>query len=394
MKRRVLFGVIATMLILTSLAVIASCTSTPAGTTTLKLSDADYQSAPNGILEIRNSTNFDVGIFVGKVERGTFIGAIRARQARNFDITKISGLPPKGAFLFRATSMTSLNNKGLVGITEEDVLYTGLVAYDLTQPDRRISRDIFARIDETQETFIYVANVSKYMLQLRIDSSDGEVVAVLSPGQRNKKLWIKMQEDGLPYRFFPTYVYVNPNTGEMDAFTDEVNKTGPRFEPAPKGSDVQVITFNDPATQPGGKQYNIAFVRLQNDTNGLLSFETAQGMYKKNTRGTVNTRQGNTDVYEIAADTGDAGRTYTNMGVEHDAGHLVFAPPVTVRPGYEYTIVVTNMNGNYQYDYYDNQNCANESKIKLLEIKTSKISVVPKYEVHDSERSYRRTKYG
>jgi hypothetical protein len=347
--------------------VIAACVSTPAGTTTLKLSEADYQSAPNGILEIRNNTNFDVGIFVGKVERGTFIGAIRAGQVRNFDIAKLPGLPQKGAFLFRATSMTTLNSKGLVGVTEEDVLYTGLVAYDLTQPDRRISRDIFRRVDDAQETFIYVSNITKYVLQLRIDSPDGDVVAVLSPGQRNKKLWIRMQEDGLPYRFFPTYVYVNPNTGEMDAFTDEVNKTGPRFEPAPKGSDVQVITFDDPATHPGGKQYNIAFVKLQNDTNGLLSFETAQGMYKKNTRGTVNTRQGNTDVYEIASDNGDAGRTYSNMGVEHDAGHLVFAPPVKFMPGYEYTIIVTNMNGNYQYAVSD--------PVKKSEIEENRINL-------------------
>jgi hypothetical protein len=30
---------------------------------------------------------------------------------------------------------------------------------------------------------------------------------------------------------------------------------------------------------------------------------------------------------------------------------MVFAPPVTVKPGYEYTIVVTQMNGNYQHAF-------------------------------------------
>lgn len=325
--------------------------SQKSGTTVMKINEADFQSDKNGLLKINNYTSFDVAVFAGKIERGNFIGAIKAKGSRDFDISKLTNIPKKGAFLFRVTSYQTLNKKGKVGITEEDVVYTGLVAYDLSRPDRKIEKDIFAHVDDLQETFIYVSNVSKYVLELRLDSPDGEKVGVLSPGQRNKKLWIKPQPDGLPYRFFPTYVYVNPNTGEMDAFTDEVNKSGPRFEPRTTGSQIRVVEFDDPATKPGGKQYTVAFLRLQNDTNGLLSFETARNSYNKNTRGTVNTNPGDTDTYEIAADTGATGRTYTNMGVEHDSGHLVFAPPVTLRPGYEYTIVVTQMNGNYQHAY-------------------------------------------
>jgi hypothetical protein len=321
------------------------------GTTVMKINEADFQSDRNGLLKINNFTSFDVAVFAGKIERGNFIGAIKAKGSRDFDISKLSNIPQKGAFLFRVTSYQTLNKKGKVGITEEDVVYTGLVAYDLSRPDRKIERNIFAHVDEKQETFIYVSNVTKYVLELRLDSPDGEKVGVLSPGQRNKKLWIEQQPDGLPYRFFPTYIYVNPNTGEMDAFTDEVNKSGPRFEPRTSGSQVQVITFDDPATKPGGKQYNVAFISLQNDTNGLLSFETARGMYNKNIRGTVNTSPGDSDTYEIASDRGAGGRTYTNMGVEHDSGHFIFAPPVNLKPGYEYTIVVTQMNGIYQHAY-------------------------------------------
>jgi hypothetical protein len=320
------------------------------GTTVFKINEADFQSDRNGLLKINNYASFDVAVFAGKIERGNFIGAIKAKGSRDFDISKLTNIPQKGAFLFRVTSYQTLNKKGKVGITEEDVVYTGLVAYDLARPDRKIEKDIFAHIDDQQETFIYVSNVSKYVLELRIDSSDGEKVGVLSPGQRNKKLWIKKSPDGLPYRFFPTYIYVNPNTGEMDAFTDVENKSGPRFEPRTAGPQVVVKEFGDPATQPGGKQYNVAFISLQNDTNGLLSFETARNAYNKNTRGTVNTNPGDADTYEIAADPGPS-RTYTNMGVEHDSGHFVFAPPVTLKPGYEYTIVVTQMNGNYQHAY-------------------------------------------
>jgi len=326
------------------------CGSAPAGTT-LKISEADFQSDRNGILTINNFTAFDVAIFAGKVERGNFIGAIKAKSSRAFDISRIPNIPEKGAFLFRATSYQTLNSKGKVGITEEDVVYTGLVAYDLSRPDRKIDRTIFSNVDDQQDTFIYVSNVTKYVVELRVDSADGEKVGVLSPGQRNKKLWIKPHPDGLSYRFFPTYIYINPNTGEMDAFTDEVNKDGTLFQPRQAGAQIRVVEFDDPAAKPGGKQYNVAFIRLQNDTNGLLNFETARNAYIKNTRGTVATDPGDSDIYEIAADTGAAGRTYTNMGVEHDRGHFTFAPPITFKPGYEYTVVVTAMNGNYQYAY-------------------------------------------
>ena len=327
----------------------AGCKSTQEGTTTFRITEADFQSDRNGLLQINNYASFDVAVFAGRVERGNFMGAIRAGGTRDFDISKLPNRPEKGAFLFRVTSYQTLSRKGKVGITEEDVVYTGLVAYDLSQPDRKIDKNIFARVDDQQEYFIYVSNETKYLIELRVDSSDGEKVGLLSPGQRNKKLWVQRQPDGLPYRFFPTYIYIDPNTGEMDSFTDVVNLNGTRFEPRTAGPDVRVIPFLDPTTQPGGRQYNVAFVRLQNDTNGLLSFETARNSYKKNTRGTVNTNPGDTDVYELAADTGADGRTYTNLGVEHDSGHFVFAPPVTVRPGYEYNIVVTNMNGIFQH---------------------------------------------
>jgi hypothetical protein len=349
MMRKGLFGLTAVVL---AVMVLAGCGSAPqTGTAALKLGDADFQSDKNGILTISNYTGFDVAVFAGKVERGNFIGAIKARGARDFDLAKIQGLPRKGAFLFRAASYETVSKKGRVNITEEDIVYTGVVVYDLDRPDRKIEQNIFARVDDTQETFIYVSNLTKYILELRLDDSTGEKVGVLSPGQRNKKLWIKPNPDGLPYRFFPTYLYIDANSGEINAFSDEVNKNGLRFEPRGQGPDIRIIEFKGPEQNLGGtKQYNVAFIRLQNDTNGLLSFETAEAAYRKNTRGTVNTNPGDSDVYELAADTGPEGRTYTNLGVEADSGHVTFRPPLTFKPGYEYALVVTSMNGIIQHD--------------------------------------------
>jgi hypothetical protein len=334
---------------------LAGCASSPpAGTTVMKINKEDFVSDSNGILRINNFTNFDVAIFAGKVGRGNYMGAIHAKESRIFDITKVQSLSKKGAFLFRVVSYETLSRNGKANIEEKNVIYTGLVAYDLDRPDRIVERDIFARIDDKEQTFIYLANPTKYVVELRLDSPDGDKVAVLGPGERNKKVWIKEQEDRLPYRLFVTYVYVNPNTGELDAFTDIENKSGKRFEPrSDDGSSLQVITLPDPTSRPEGKQYNIAFVKLQNDTGSLLNLQPTEGMYLKNTRGSRSTREGDTDTYEIAADTGDAGKTYTNLGVEHDAGYFKFTPPQTVKPGYVYNVIVTAMSGNYQYVWQD-----------------------------------------
>jgi hypothetical protein len=335
---------------------IAGCVSAPPeGTTVMKINEADFASDQNGLLRINNFTNFDVAIFAGKVGRGNYLGAIHAKGSRLFDITTIQGsLARKGAFLFRAVSYETLSRNGKANIEEKNVVYTGLVAYDLDRPDRIVERDIFAMVDDKEQTFIYLANPTKYVVELRLDSPDGEKVAVLGPGERNKKIWIREQEDRLPYRLFVTYVYVNPNTGELDAFTDIENKNGKRFEPrGDDGSSLQVITLPDPTTKPEGKQYNIAFVKLQNDTNSLLNLQPTEGMYLKNIRGSRSTREGDTDTYEIAADTGDAGKTYTNLGVEHDGGYFKFAPPHTVQPGHIYNVIVTSMSGSYEHIWQD-----------------------------------------
>jgi hypothetical protein len=330
------------------LLVVMGCTSTPPGTTKVPVPEASFESDSNGKLRITNMTSSELLIFVGQVERGNLLGAIGTganghARSRLFDLKKIAGLPPTGSFLFRATTFEKLN-KTLAGITEEDVIYTGLISYDLNDP-QSIERDIFAGIDPTQSTFIHVTNRSPYVLQLRLDSSDGETVATLAPGQRLKKIWIKPKDTGLPYEFFPTYVYADPKTGEINAFSDVENVNGKRFEPEPNGPDIREITFTGPGS--GGPQYNVAFIRFQNDTNSLLNFMTASGNYKKNDRGTTNTSPGRTDSYQIDSGSSTMGKTYSNLIVRSDEGEISIGS-LEVFPGHIYDVVVTTMNGTYQ----------------------------------------------
>jgi hypothetical protein len=168
--------------------VLAGCaTPPPEGTTVMQINKEDFVSDSKGILRINNFTNFDVAIFAGKVGRGNYMEAIHAKGNRLFDITKVQSLSKKGAFLFRVVSYETLNRSGKANIEEKNVIYTGLVAYDLDRPDRIVERDIFARIDDKEQTFIYLANPTKYVVELRLDSPDGDKVAVLGPGERNKQ---------------------------------------------------------------------------------------------------------------------------------------------------------------------------------------------------------------
>jgi hypothetical protein len=98
-------------------ALVAGCTSVAKkaeaeGKTVITVKEDDFKSEP-GILKITNFSSSDVAIFVGKVERRSYIGAIKAHGSRTFDLSKVSGIPRQGAFLFRATTYEQYNKKGV-----------------------------------------------------------------------------------------------------------------------------------------------------------------------------------------------------------------------------------------------------------------------------------------
>ncbi|GHT84663.1 hypothetical protein FACS1894137_07980 [Spirochaetia bacterium] len=349
--KKIVFGSIA---VLAAMLLIFGCGSSPAaGTTTVTINEADFQSDSSGILTINNFASVDVAVFAGRIDRGNFIGAIRARGTRTFDLNKVPNLPKSGSFLFRVASYETLSKKGKVGVTEEDVIYTGLVTYDLARPDRTFNQDIFRNIDDKEETFVYVANLSRYVVELRLNSPTGDKVGVLAPKQRDKKLWIKRQEDGLPYQFFPTYIYIDQNTGEIDAFTDKDNVEGPVFQPMPRSSTQIIYEFEDPNEQLGGKLYNVAFINLNNETMSFANPQTVHSAYLRNERGLLGTNRGDQDVYQIEAGTDPKGKLYTALGVQFDRKTDVNFNPTTVIPGHVYSVNLTQINGKYEYVWND-----------------------------------------
>ena len=306
-----------------------------------------FASDPGGRLRVTNHSGSELAIFVGRVERGNFIGAIGTGadgrpQSRTFDLNRITGLPQRGTFILRATTFTELNRRGLAGITEEQVIYSGLVWWDnLTD---NIEHDIFRGIDAGQNTFIHVSNNSRYVLELRLGESTGERVAVLGPRQQFRRIWVQPDPLGLPLTLFPRYIYMDPRTGTLNAFSDDINFRGRSFEPETAGQHLAVINFDGPAAG-GGPRFNVAFIEVQNNINSLIMFQNVPGNLIRNDRGTFGTPPGRTDSFQL--DTGEFGRRYPAAEIRTDFGDF---PILDLRerdlmPGNRYQLVIEDVSG-------------------------------------------------
>lgn len=211
----------------------------------------DFTSVQNGILEITNLDDSDLAIFAGKIERDVFLGGIKAQSSRKFDLSKLPGIPSQGAVFFTVTRYETFKTKGNAGITADDVLYTGLIVYNLDEPNQITRTTIPNSIGG--DAVIYVTNSSRYYLELHKDEPDGEVLSVLVPGERSKKLWIELRQDYLPYTIFPRYLYIDTKTGELARTEPQDRKRVVPIIPG-SGEMIYVLDFFGP---PRGQVENL-----------------------------------------------------------------------------------------------------------------------------------------
>ena len=343
---------------LLALSLVSGCASTK-GVTELKKKSVSFNNE-TGSLTISNETSQDVVIFVGKVEKDTVLGGIYANKSRTFDLSKISGIPDSGSMLIRVATFETY--RGKIRITEEDVIYTGLVVYNLKEPQEKINISIYKGVDTAQQTCIYVSNESAYfVLELRMGNpAQGEVIATLPPLATNKRIYLTPRDDGLAYDFYANFIYVNPKNGEKTSMN--AGKTDrKRAYPEPVGGNITPMRFQGPSK--GSVGYDVAFISLQNDTHAGLEFRNAETTLK-NQKGIRFTPSGRTDVYEIPSELGESGQTYTGLELEFDN----FMKKSTFRPGYKYELIVTDIEGNYQYDIREvgKKSLAEDARIHLF----------------------------
>ena len=337
------------MVAVLALALVTGCASTSknsGSTVELKAKNVSFKSEA-GSLSIRNDiADYDVVVFAGKVEKGCLLGGVKAGKERSFDLSKIPGIPANGSLLIRVASYNTY--RGKARITEEDVIYTGLVVYDLKDPGDRSSLTIYKDVDVAQKECIYASNESEnYVLELRLGNpSQGEVIATLAPLERNKRIFMKPRDDGFAYDFYPTWVYVNPQTNEKTSMNS--GKTDrKRAYPEAVGGTITPIRFEGPSMSKIG--YDVAFISVQNDTSSGIEFRNGETTLK-NQKGIRFTASGRMDIYEVTSENGDSGQTYTGLKIEFDNSSKMTIKPTTFMPGYKYELAITEMNGNYEYD--------------------------------------------
>lgn len=315
------------------------------------ISSADlFKEGGSGSLTINNQASFDVVIFAGKVNNNTVMGGIKAGKSRSFDLNTLS-LPSKnGSFIIRAASYETYDRKNL-RITEEDIVYAGLVVYDLANPKDKTNLNIFAGISQANETFIWVSNTSKFVLELRVGTPAGEKLATLAPFQTNKAIPLTPQQRNMPYEFYATYVYINPQTNEITNFAAKGMED--RQRRIPSSTSVNPMVFPGP-TDTSSISYLNAFLRVKNDSNwGLNLMDGTTWLFDQ--KGIPLVESGMLATYDLPALSGEAGQLYTNLNMEFDNMRTLRINRLSVRPGVVYDLVVTMNNSNLAYDVRETQ---------------------------------------
>lgn len=196
----------------------------------------------NGILVVSNETGEGLVLFAGNPAKNTVLGGIRAQETRGFDLRKIPDIPGKGAFLVRAVAFETYKDKPDLSL--DDVVYTGLVAYNLENTDDKINLLISEYIDITRQTCIYVDNDSLYfVLEIHLGNPQGDIVATLPPSANHEKIYLSILDYGMRYDLFPVFVYVNPTTGGKNSvFTGKRITVSPGFV----GESISILRISEP----------------------------------------------------------------------------------------------------------------------------------------------------
>jgi len=220
-----------------------------------------FKEGGKGSLTINNQASFDVIIYAGKVVNNNVLGGIRAGKSRTFDLTTLK-LPSKnGAFLVRAAAFETYSKKK-ARVTEDDVLYTGLVVYDLNKPGDTTDLNIHKDID--QNTWFSVSNESQFVLELRAGRPDGELITSLPPLQENKRVFLKPLSSGMPHEIYAAYVYAGAQSNGVKTSTVDADRQ--RVMPSGFDGGVRRMVFHGPKDISALRPPAVSYFRLVNDT--------------------------------------------------------------------------------------------------------------------------------
>ena len=88
----------------------------------------------NGLLTVTNQTNRDLALFISQPSNNLFIGILESSSVQKYDIGRIPNIQKTGMFMIRAVLFDLYKQNR--NLTNEDVIFTGFVAYDLENPEK------------------------------------------------------------------------------------------------------------------------------------------------------------------------------------------------------------------------------------------------------------------
>ena len=275
MKRHVVMGMLFSVLAL----ILAGCLSTDGSTKqssgiALNEKEVSFESEP-GNLVVSNNTSKELVIFAGAISKNLILGGIRPRSTRSFNLKKLPGIQnhrPNGSLLIRAATFEAYQ-RGRAIVDEKDVIYTGLVVYNLTDPQYITEANIYEGIDTDRKHCVYLTNKSdRFVLEVRVGSTVGQTIATLAPGETLKPVFLEPKTTRTAYEFYPQFVCVDPKTNEKTAINVPGKEDCQTMEPYPYEPNGKVIEVPFDEPKQSNISYSIAFLTIQNDTTAGLEF--------------------------------------------------------------------------------------------------------------------------
>lgn len=331
--------------------------------------EVSFESEP-GSLVVSNNTSKELVIFAGAISRNAILGGIRPRSTRSFNLKKLPGIQNRGSngsLLIRAATFEAYK-RGRATVKEEDVIYTGLVVYNLEDPQYITEANIYEGIDTDRKHCVYLTNKSdRFVLEVRVGSTAGQTIATLAPGESLKPVFLEPKTTRTAYEFYPQFICVDPKTNEKTAINVPGKEDCQTMEPYPYEPNGKVIDVPFDEPKHSSISYSIAFLTIQNDTTAGMEFRNSRTILQ-NQRGSRFTAPGQSDVYELDTGNGNEGKIYTALMCAFNKHSEKRINDYKFKPGFMYNMIWTNKNGNYQYDIQEVglKSLAEDAKIELF----------------------------
>jgi hypothetical protein len=303
--------------------------------------DSSYADQPEGPISVRNRRNERLVLFAGNINNHKILGGIEPNGERSFEIR---GIVPDGnnVFVLRAVKETDYRANGTDPSME---IFSQMVVYDTNDRLMKSSVTIDQSLGGTSE--VILVNNTTYVVEVAVGALDGNIVATLRPGEREKHVRLD-SNGGRLYAFYPIFLGYSQRDKQITKLVPANLDNGRSATPQPTGtSDVPFIQID--ADMAKNLISRTAYINVQNNLSTGVYF-TRGRQPLPNQNGIPALNPGRSAVFELEATT--EGMPYYGLEIDSGTGGSNARIPVdtiTVRAGRTYDLVVTP-DGKYSFN--------------------------------------------